>query len=249
MITSATANTTGSSMMDVHPSTVTSKTILNVGLQMQGKDQLNNRMQEWQRRMDAHKQAERSVIANKLINERNLKIVDMAAKQVSVQEQPQYNIFSNSNVIMNNPKQIMVPIFVPLNMTFQPPIHAMASLISPCEDQFNQPLANLPSVSEDVDAIPHFPSPQEHVSNEDYLSSCDEWFLWHRTMPPATFVGSEPVSEHEAGSTYDSSLMRLDYLPFTSEDDLSNCKSDTGKRNLMQMPIDDDEEDSINVIV
>ena len=121
----------------------------------------------------------------------------------------------------------------------------MASLISPCEDQLNQPITKLPS----VDTIPHFPSPQEQVSSEDYLSSCDEWFLWHRTMPPATFVGSEPVSEHEAGSTYDSSLMRLDYLPFTSEDDLSNCKSDTGKRNLIKMPFDDDKEDSINVIV
>ena len=132
MITSATANTTGSSMMDVHPSTVTSKTILNVGLQMQGKDQLNNRMQEWQRRMDEHKQAERSVIANKLIHERNIRLMEIAVKQVSVQEQPQYNIFSNSNVILDNPKQIMVPIFVPLNMTFKPPVLAMASLLSPC---------------------------------------------------------------------------------------------------------------------
>ena len=87
------------------------------------------------------------------------------------------------------------------------------------------------------------------MSNEDYLSSCDEWFLWHRTMPPATIVGSEPVSEHESGATYDSYLMRLDYLPFTSEDDLSNCKSDTDIRNLLQTPCDDDEEDSINVIV
>ena len=86
MITSATANTSGSSMIDVHPSTVTSKTILNVGLQMQGKDQLNNRMQELQRRMDEHKQAERSAIANKLILERNLRMMEMTAKQVTVQE-------------------------------------------------------------------------------------------------------------------------------------------------------------------
>ena len=120
----------------------------------------------------------------------------------------------------------------------------MASLISPCEDQLNQPITKLPS----VDTIPHFPSPQEHVSSEDYLSSCDEWFLWHRTMPPATFMGSEPGAEHEAGATYDSSLMRLDYLPFTSEDDLSKCKSDTDIRYLLQTPCDDDE-DNIHVIV
>ena len=187
MITSATANTTGSSMIDVHPSTVTSKTILNVGLQMQGKDQLNNRMQEWQRRMDEHKQAERSVIANKLINERNHRMMEMAVKQVSVQGQPQYNIISNNNVIIDNSQQIMVPIFVPLDMAFQPPVHAMTSSISPCEDQHYKPLAKLPSISEDVDAIPYFPLPQEHVSNENYLSSCDEWLLWHRTMPPKTY--------------------------------------------------------------
>ena len=199
MITSATANTTGSSMIDVHPSTVTSKTILNVGLQMQGKDQLNNRMQEWQRRMDEHKQAERSVIANKLINERNLRMMEMAVKQVLVQGQPQYNIISNNNVI--------------------------------------------------IDAISHFPLPQEHVSNEDYLSSCDEWLLWHRTMPPKTYKGIEPVSEQEVTCTYDSSLLRLDYLPFTSEDELSNCNSDTDKRNLIQTPCDNDEEDNINVIL
>ena len=150
---------------------------------------------------------------------------------------------------MDNPKQIIVPIFVPLNMTIHPPVHAVASYISLCEDQLNQPLAKLPSVSKDVDTIPHFPSPQEHLSNEDYLSSCAEWFLWHRAMPPAIVVGSEPVSEHESGATYDSSLMRLDYLPFTSEDDLSNCKSDTDIRNLLQTPYDGDEEDSINAIV
>ena len=119
----------------------------------------------------------------------------------------------------------------------------------PSEDQHYHPLAKLPSVSEDVDAIPHFPLPQEHVSNEDYLSSCDEWLLWHRTIPPKTYKGSEPVSEHEVTGTYDSSLLRLDYLPFTSEDELSNCKSDTDRRNLIQTPCDNDEEDNINVIL
>ena len=183
------------------------------------------------------------------INERNFRMMEMAVKQVSFQGQPQYNIISNDNVIIDNSQQIMVPIFVPLGMAFQPPVHAMASSISPCEDQHYQPLAKLPSVLEDVEAIPQFPLPQDHVSNEDYLSSCDEWLLWHRTMPPKTYKGIEPVSEQEVTGTYDSSLLRLDYLPFTSGDELSNCNSDTDRRNLIQTPCDNDEEDNINVIL
>ena len=66
-------------------SAVTSQTILNVGLQMQGKDQLNKQMHEWQRRMDELKQVERSATANKLIFERNLRMMELTAKHGPVQ--------------------------------------------------------------------------------------------------------------------------------------------------------------------
>ena len=128
MLTTATSNPMDSSLVDEQTSTVTSKTILNVGLQMQGKDQLNKQMQEWQRRMDDHKQIERSATANKLIFERNLRIMQMGAKQQSIQEQPQYTFVHNDNIMVDNSNQIVFPIFFPLPMTFQSPAHLMVNL-------------------------------------------------------------------------------------------------------------------------
>ena len=111
MLTTATSNPMDSFLVDEQTSTVTSKTILNVGLQMQGKDQLNKQMQEWQRRMNDHKQVERSATANKLIFERNLRMMQMGAKQQTVQEQPQYPFVHNNNIMVDNSNQVVFPIF------------------------------------------------------------------------------------------------------------------------------------------
>ena len=166
-------------MGDARSSTVTSETILNVGLQMQGKEQLNKQMQEWQRRMDEHKQVERSATANKLIFERNFRMMEMAAKQVTVQNQQQYTYVSNHNVIVNDSKQIRVPILEPMHMPVQYPAHIMASLSYPSQDQQINTSSKLQHVSKHPDAIPHFPLPQEHVSAEDYQYSCNKWLHWH----------------------------------------------------------------------
>ena len=255
---SAAINNTMASPMGVAPSSaVTSKTILNVGLQMQGKDQLNKQMQEWQRRMDAHKQVERSATANKLIFERNLRMMHLAAKQGMVQEQQQYVFTPNHNVVMDNTKQIMVPIFVPMHMTYQYPGHGMPSLTTPSQDQQNNPSAKLQHVSKDHDPIPHFPSPQDYVSVEDYQSSCNKWLLWHQTIPPTSSMRSDPLSEHEATDDpvsnheatvpYDPFMLRLDYLPFTSEDDIPNIKTDSNRKASLQ--IDEEDEENFNVIL
>ena len=249
MFTPATNNATCYSMDNVHTSTVTSKTILNAGLQMQGKDQLNKQMQDWQKHMDEHKQVERSAIAYKLIYERYLRMMEMSAKQLAVHEQPQYNILSNNNVIMDSSKQIMVPILVPLNMAFQSHLHAMTNFTSPSEDQHYNQSADIENAPLDADAIPHIPLPQEYVSNEDYQSSCSEWLLWHRTMPPTPYMGSDPVSEQEATTSYDPSLMLLDYLPFTSEDEISNFTTDSARNDIIQTEFDNDEEDDFNIIL
>ncbi len=167
MLTTATSNPMDSSLVDEQTSTVTSKTILNVGLQMQGKDQLNRQMQEWQRRMDDHKQVERSVTANKLIFERNLRIMQMGAKQQTIQDQPQYTFVHNDNIMVDNSNQIVFPIFFPLPMTFQSPAHLMVNLSNTHEDQHCIPTAKLQDVSQYLDSIPQFPSPQEYNSVED----------------------------------------------------------------------------------
>ena len=250
MLTTATSDTMDSSLVDEQTSSVTSKTILNVGLQMQGKDQLNKQMQEWQRRMDDHKQVERSATANKLIFERNLRIMQMGAKQQTVQEQPQYPFVHNNNIMVDNSNQVVFPIFYPLPVTFQSPAHLMLNLSNTHEVQHRIPTAKLQYVSQDLDSIPQFPSPQEYNSGEDYQSSCNQWLLWHRTKPPTPFMRSDPVSEHEATASYEPTSMRLDYLPFTSEDDIPNIKTDSNRKVILETTSDNDEdEDHFNVML
>ena len=250
MLTTATSDTMDSSLVDEQTSSVTSKTILNVGLQMQGKDQLNKQMQEWQRRMDDHKQVERSATAYKLIFERNLRMMQMGANQQTVQEQPQYPFVHNNNIMVDNSNQVVFPIFYPLPVTFQSPAHLMLNLSNTHEVQHRIPTAKLQYVSQDLDSIPQFPSPQEYNSGEDYQSSCNQWLLWHRTKPPTPFMRSDPVSEHEATASYEPTSMRLDYLPFTSEDDIPNIKTDSNRKVILETTSDNDEdEDHFNVML
>ena len=254
MFTTATTNTTASTMGDDHASTlVTCRTILNAGLQLQGKDQLNRQMEEWQRRMDAHKQVERTVTANKLTFERTLRMMEMGARQVTVQDQPQFTSVSDNALLMNPYNQIMVPIFVniptPLHMTFHSPAHVMTSLPSPYEDQQGCQLAKQEYDSNDQVDIPNIPLPQEYISANDYQSSWNNWLQWHRTMPPTPYMKSESVSDHQLPASYDPSLMQLDYLPFTSEDDISKINTEPCMMNTLQISHDNDEEDEFNVIL
>ena len=177
-------------------STVTSQTILNVGLQMQGKEQLNKQMLDWQRRMDEIKQVERSATANKLIFERNLRMMELAAKQGTVHHQQQCANISNDNVMVNNPKQIMVPILVPMHMPFQFPTHIMANLASPGQDQHIN-VSSKPHVSKHPDDIPNLPIPQEYNTGESYQSSCNKWLQWHKTIPPTSCLRKDSVADHE----------------------------------------------------
>ena len=225
-------------------SAVTSQTILNVGLQMQGKDQLNKQMHEWQRRMDELKQVERSATANKLIFERNLRMMELTAKHGPVQHQQQFTKVSNQNVIVNNSQQIMVPILVPMHMPFQFPTNT--NWASSGQDQ-QIDISSKPHVSKHPDAIPHFPLPQEYGTGKDYHTSCNKWLHWHKTMPPTSCVRSDSVADRGVKASYDPSLLLLDYLPFTSEDDISNIKADSNREDIIQ--IDEEEEDNFNVIL
>ena len=235
----------GHSMEAGRSSTVTSQTILNVGLQMQGKEQLNKQMSDWQRRMDELKQVERSATANKLIFERNLRMMELAAKQGTVHQQQCANV-SNENFMVNNSKQIMVPILVPMHMPFQFPSHIMASLASPSQVQQNN-VSSKPQVTEHPDDIPHLPLPQEYNTGEGYQSSCNEWLHWHKTIPPTSCMRKDSVADHEVPSSYDPSLLILDYLPFTSEDEIPNIKVNSNGEGTLQ--IDEEEEEIFNVIL
>ena len=79
--------------------------------------------------------------------------------------------------MVENSNQIVAPIFYPLPMTFQSPIHLMVNLSNTHEDQHCIPTAKLQDVSQYLDSIPQFPSPQEYNSGEDYKSSCNQWLL------------------------------------------------------------------------
>ena len=227
-------------------STVTSQTILNVGLQMQGKQQLNNQMLDWQRRMDEIKQVERSATANKLILERNLRMMELSAKQGTLHQQQQCANVPHENVMVNNPKRIMVPILVPMHMPFQFPTHIMASLASTTQDQ-QVNVSTKPHVSKYPDDIPHLPSPQEYNTGEGYQSSCNKWLQWHKTIPPTSCLRKDSMADQEVTASYDPSLLLLDYLPFTSEDEIPNIKAKSNREGTFQ--IDEDEEENFNVIL
>ena len=238
--------TMGPSIGANQSSTVTSQTILNVGLQMQGKQQLNNQMLDWQRRMDEIKQVERSATANKLIFERNLRMMELAAKQGTVHHQQQCANVSHENVMVNNSKQIMVPILVPMHMPFQFPTHIMASLASPTQDQQIN-VSPIPHVSKYPDDVPHLPLPQEYSTGEGYQSSCNKWLQWHKTIPPTSCLRKDSVADQEVRTSYDPSLLLLDYLPFTSEDDIPNIEANSNREGTLQ--IDEEEEENFNVIL
>ena len=127
------AHLTGQTQM----TSVTSKTILDIGLQMQGKDQVNKQMQEWQRRMDEHKQVERSATAHKLILERNFRMMEMVAKQGALHQQQPNTVGPHNNTLLCNSNQILIPILLPMHMTFQPATYVRTNLISQCGEHLN----------------------------------------------------------------------------------------------------------------
>ena len=123
--------------------------------------------------------------------------------------------------------------------------HIMTSLASPSQDQ----QINVPS-KQHPDDIPHLPLPQEYITGEGYQSSCNKWLQWHKTIPPTPCMRKASVADQEVTASYDGydpSLLLLDYLPFTSEDEIPSIKANSNKGGTLQ--IDEEEEENLNVIL
>ena len=69
-------------------------------------------------------------------------------------------------------------------------------------------------------------------------------------MPPTPFMRSNPVPEHKPTASYEPTSMRLDYLPFTSEDEIPNIKTDLNRKVVLETSSDKDEDEChFNVIL
>ena len=69
-------------------------------------------------------------------------------------------------------------------------------------------------------------------------------------MPPTPYMRSAPpVSVNQATASYEPSLMRLDYLPFSSEDEISNSETDSCIIDSLQITCDSEDDDEFNIIL
>ena len=62
-------------------------------------------------------------------------------------------------------------------------------------------------------------------------------------MPPTPFMRIDHVSEHDATASYEPTTMHLDYLPFTSEDEFPNIKTDLNRKVILETSSDNDEDE------
>ena len=262
-----------SSMVYTSPPRVTSGSILYNGLQlqdqgsniliqqtshlpaklkMQGKGQLDNQLQEWQMRQEAQKQVERAVTAHRLTVERNIRILEMgamASTQNSAISDKTGNLQGYSNDsgrpfdsgLVDPTQSIMVPSLVPIpslvyssgniSIPLYYPVHEVANIsVLPTQDNNNNANEASTQPPNYIGNIPTFPLPG---------TSRGAWLNWHQTNSPSSYMRTEesrPVP-------YNPASMRLDYLPFTSEDEISkqqldDCISDS---SLVSCDSDDEE--------
>ena len=256
------------------PTYVTSASILNKGLsfKLQSKGHLDKQLHEWQMRQDAHKQAERMETAHRLSLERNLKILKMRSmtEPHMMVVSDKSNMLNEDNVDGSN-KQIMVPLLgahpatLMLDHYQQIIPYPMATIPFIVYNPVDMALANSPTStyeqpaschipqgnchntsSEDICEIPQLPS--QYTCMNDYQASQFAWLNWHRTTPPTPYVRSVSPPQRLSPSVYDPSLMRLDYLPFTCEDEITNQETDSNIKCSSMLSFDSDDEEYINVL-
>ena len=262
-----------SSMVYTTPPTVSSETIMYKGLQdqgsniliqqashlptklkIQGKGQLDNQLQEWQMRQDAQKQVERAVTAHRLTIERNIRILEMGAmtpaQKINTTDELQNNdscrYFDYSPV--DTTKPIMVPSFIPIPSLIYPPgtisipmyypVHNVSTKsVIPAQDNTTNVAA-----PKDIGDIPPFPLPGQYTSH-------NAWLNWHQTTSPTPYMRLESDLEEPIAATYDPAQMRLDYLPFTTENGITKPKINgcTTESSSSSSSCDSDDEDYLVV--
>ena len=206
-------------------------------LKMQGKGQLDNQLQEWQNRQEAKKQAERAVTAHRLTIERNIRILEMGAMapvqknnivdELQIQKDDSCRYFNSS--LVDTTKPIMVPSFIPIpSFVYQPgtistpmynPVHNLATKsVMPTHDNITNTSEAAPlEAPKDIGDIPPFPLPGQYTSHT-------AWLNWHQTTSPTPYMRPESDLEESSAAIYDPAQMRLDYLPFTSENEITKPK-------------------------
>ena len=235
-----------SSMVYTSTPTFTSETIMYKGLQdqgnniliqqashlptklkMQGKCQLDNQLQEWQMRQEAQKQVERAVTAHRLTIERNIRILEInTTDELQIQNNDSCRYFDSSPV--DTTKQIMVPSFIPIPSLVYPPgtisipmyypVHNVATKsVMPTQDDTSNASVASPAAPKDIGDIPPFPLPGQYTSH-------NSWLNWHQTTSPTPYMRLESDLDEPISATYDPAQMRLDYLPFTTENGITKPK-------------------------
>ena len=238
-------------------------------LKMQGKGQLDNQLQEWQMRQEAQKQVERAVTAHRLTLDRNIRILEMASTQKTDKasnSQINDNCMTFDSALVDTTKSIMMPSFAPVNfLTYPPgtisipmyyPFHELSN-VSVIPTQDNSHNVKIVSPSKHIGNIPNFPLPG---------TSHGAWLNWHQTTSPTSYIRNEeprPVpnallqtisptssmrtesrAEESRPVPYNPAQMQLDYLPFTSEDEITETKMDDC---LSESSYDSDDEEYLVV--
>ena len=239
-----------SSMVYTTPPTVSSGTIMYKGLQdqgsniliqqashlptklkIQGKGQLDNQLQEWQMRQDAQKQVERAVTAHRLTIERNIRILEMGAmapaQKINTTDELQIQNKDSCRYVDSSPvdttKLIMVPSFIPIPSLVYPPGTISIPMYYPVHNGSTKSVIpaqdNTTNVAapKDIGDIPPFPLPGQYTSH-------NAWLNWHQTTSPTPYMRLESDLDEPISATYDPAQMRLDYLPFTTENGITKPK-------------------------
>lgn len=229
-------------------------------LKMQGKGQLDNQLQEWQMRQEAQKQVERAVTAHRLTIERNMRIIEMgaiASTQKSAISDKAGNLQGNSkercmpfdSALVDTSQLIMVPSFVPISPLVYPPGTISTPLYCPVQElanisvlqtQYNNNNANaeLPQAQNKICNIPTFPLPG---------TSRDAWLNWHQTTSPTLYIRTESATKESRSVPYNHAQMPLDYLPFTSEDEITKQQIDESISDPSLVSCDSDDEEYLVV--
>ena len=226
-----------------------------------GRTQLNTQLQQWQKCQDEQKQVERALAAHWFTLERNLRIL----KELQGQKEDSYMHF-NSLVpwLVTVPSPVQVPYTPPpTNQNHElDPRFIFPVQVPPQNHQVNQSIT-IPSPTDqvypsavsqkaptDLASIPPLPLPSQCSSRVYYREAHHAWLNWHRTMSPTSYMRPcSTKSELLSPVPHDPFMMRLDYLPFTAENEIIDQNMDACIDDSSSISSDSDDEDFIIVLV
>ena len=149
-----------------------------------------------------------------------------------------------------SPNPIMVSSSVPYPLSVNPfgiifhpiyyPVYMVPTgSISPAQKYCTNSSSELQSTPVDIEDIPHEPLPN------DNLTSCAR----KQTVSPKPHMRSESSLGELSTVPCDPALLCLNYLPFTSENEISKEKPEESKSDLSSISSDSDDEDCLVVLL